>query len=88
MQCRPPPTSEGCKRCRSDHQTQFLSKIVIHPLENLNDPATLKVWIFSKLSICRDCGHAEICFSNSRGITFQDNEGNAKSGDHNSREIC
>lgn len=63
-QYRPvPAASEVCKVCRSDHQEQFLGKIAIHPGENPNDPAKKPtLWVFPKLSICLDCGYAEICF--------------------------
>jgi hypothetical protein len=65
------PYFKGCKRCHSNHQAESLSKIAIHPVESLDDPAKPMVWVFPKLSFCIDCGHAEIRFSESRGITFQ-----------------
>ena len=71
MQCGPTPTPKGCKLCHTDHQAKFLGKIAIHPLESLDDSAKPMVWVFTKVSICLDCGHAEIRFSESRGITFQ-----------------
>jgi hypothetical protein len=65
------PHLKGCKLCHSNHQAESLSKIAIHPVESLDDPTKPMVWVFPKLSFCIDCGHAEIRFSESRGITFQ-----------------
>jgi hypothetical protein len=69
--CCLPPHLKGCKLCHSNLQAESLSKIAIHPVERLDDPAKPMVWVFPKLSFCINCGRAEIRFSESRGITFQ-----------------
>src|SRR5258707_13696793 len=44
-----------CPSCRSKNQAEFSSEMVVHlsGRENLDKPG---VWVFSKLSICLDCG--------------------------------
>jgi len=44
-----------CPSCRSNNQAEFGSEMVVHlsGRENLDKPG---VWVFSKLSICFDCG--------------------------------
>jgi hypothetical protein len=44
-----------CPSCRSNNQAEFASEMIVHfsGLENLDKPG---VWVFSKLSICFDCG--------------------------------
>ncbi len=44
-----------CPSCRSNNQAEFASEMVVHlsGRENLDKPG---VWVFSKLSICLDCG--------------------------------
>jgi hypothetical protein len=44
-----------CPSCRSYNQAEFASEMVVHlsGRENLDKPG---VWVFSKLSICLDCG--------------------------------
>jgi len=47
----------SCLSCASDHQADFSAEMIVHVggLKNLNNPGT---WIFTKVSICLDCGCA------------------------------
>lgn len=47
-----------CKRCSSDHQSEFTSEMNLHfpGYEGLTKPT---VWLFPKVFICLDCGFAE-----------------------------
>jgi len=73
MQWQPIRTPKGCTLCQSDHQANFPSKLAIHPLESLDGSAKPIVWVLTQISMCLDCGHAEIRFSELRGITFNGN---------------
>jgi len=44
-----------CPSCMSNNQAEFASEMMVHlsGRENLDKPG---VWVFSKLSICLDCG--------------------------------
>jgi hypothetical protein len=44
-----------CPSCRSNYQAEFGSEMIVHlsGRENRDKPG---VWVFSKLSICLDCG--------------------------------
>jgi hypothetical protein len=44
-----------CPSCGSNNQAEFGSEMIVHfsGRENLDKPG---VWVFSKLSICLDCG--------------------------------
>jgi hypothetical protein len=44
-----------CPSCRSNNQAEFPSEMIVHfsGRENRDEPG---VWVFSKLSICLDCG--------------------------------
>lgn len=44
-----------CPSCRSNNQAEFGSEMIVHfsGREILDKPG---VWVFSKLSICLDCG--------------------------------
>jgi hypothetical protein len=47
----------SCLSCASDHQADFSAEMIVHVggLKNLDNPGT---WIFTKVSICLDCGCA------------------------------
>jgi hypothetical protein len=48
----------SCPACTSDKQHPFASEVALHfpGLEGLNKPI---VWVFPKILVCLDCGHAE-----------------------------
>jgi hypothetical protein len=47
----------SCLSCASGHQAEFSAEMIVHVggPKNLDNPGT---WIFTKLSICLDCGCA------------------------------
>ena len=47
----------SCLSCASDHQADFSAEMIVHVggLKNLDNAGT---WIFTKVSICLDCGCA------------------------------
>jgi hypothetical protein len=47
----------SCLSCASDHRAEFSAEMIVHVagLKNIHNPGT---WIFTKLSICLDCGCA------------------------------
>jgi len=51
-----------CKRCSSDHQSEFTSEMNLHfpGYEGLTKPT---VWLFPKVVVCLDCGFAEFTVS-------------------------
>ena len=60
MQLHPTLTRElACKLCGSYEQRLFSAEIAIHSRESPKNPAKPLVWVFPKLRICLDCGHAE-----------------------------
>jgi hypothetical protein len=44
-----------CKSCSSNRQTQFEAEVFIH-FSSLKDLEKLPVMVFSRLSVCLDCG--------------------------------
>jgi len=52
----------SCLSCASDHQADFSAEMIVHVggLKNLDNPGT---WIFTKVSICLDCGCARFTVS-------------------------
>ena len=50
---------QTCASCQSENQKTFASEIAIHfpGLEGLEKPI---VWVFPKISVCLDCGMAQV----------------------------
>ena len=49
----------SCLRCRSSNEAELDTEMVLHfsGLKNLDKPG---VWVFSKLSVCLDCGSSHL----------------------------
>jgi hypothetical protein len=48
----------SCQRCRSSNEAELDAEMVFHfsGLKNLDKPG---VWVFSRLSVCLDCGGSQ-----------------------------
>lgn len=53
------PKKYSCRHCQSENQGAFSGELAMHfrGVEGLDEPI---VWVFQEISICFDCGHAQL----------------------------